>query len=29
MWCFPQRIALNQGSIPLIELLIKRKCLMR
>nr|DAT20906.1 MAG TPA: hypothetical protein [Caudoviricetes sp.]DAX80196.1 MAG TPA: hypothetical protein [Caudoviricetes sp.] len=29
MWCFPQRIALNQGSIPPIEHRIKRKCLMR
>nr|DAK38826.1 MAG TPA: hypothetical protein [Caudoviricetes sp.]DAO92100.1 MAG TPA: hypothetical protein [Caudoviricetes sp.] len=29
MWCFLQRIARNQGSIPPIERLIKRKCLMR
>nr|DAV80327.1 MAG TPA: hypothetical protein [Caudoviricetes sp.] len=28
-WCFPQRIAPNQESIPPIELHIKRKCLMR
>nr|DAX42044.1 MAG TPA: hypothetical protein [Caudoviricetes sp.] len=28
-WCFPQRIAPNQGSIPPIEPPIKRKCLMR
>nr|DAS16296.1 MAG TPA: hypothetical protein [Caudoviricetes sp.] len=29
MWCFPLRIALNQGSILLIGPPIKRKCLMR
>nr|DAT15335.1 MAG TPA: hypothetical protein [Caudoviricetes sp.] len=29
MWYFPQRIALNLGSIPPIGHLIKRKCLMR
>nr|DAO04018.1 MAG TPA: hypothetical protein [Caudoviricetes sp.] len=29
MWCFPLRIAPNLGSIPPIEPLIKRKCLMR
>nr|DAN36876.1 MAG TPA: hypothetical protein [Caudoviricetes sp.] len=29
MWCFPRRIALNQGSIPPIGHPIKRKCLMR
>nr|DAE08083.1 MAG TPA: hypothetical protein [Caudovirales sp. cts2v4]DAT57008.1 MAG TPA: hypothetical protein [Caudoviricetes sp.] len=29
MWCFPQRIVPNQGSIPPIERRIKRKCLMR
>nr|DAG45483.1 MAG TPA: hypothetical protein [Caudoviricetes sp.] len=28
-WYFPPRIAPNQGSIPPIEHLIKKKCLMR
>nr|DAN14158.1 MAG TPA: hypothetical protein [Caudoviricetes sp.]DAX56373.1 MAG TPA: hypothetical protein [Caudoviricetes sp.]DAY31639.1 MAG TPA: hypothetical protein [Caudoviricetes sp.] len=29
MWCFPLRIAPNQGSIPPIGHRIKRKCLTR
>nr|DAR60592.1 MAG TPA: hypothetical protein [Caudoviricetes sp.] len=29
MWCFPQRIVPNQGSIPPIGPPIKRRCLMQ